>query len=129
VKLSRDKMSKYKVLIVEDDLFVRDTLKEMLSTLDHTYNVASNGVEALNKATREHFDAIITDVHMPRMDGIALTRELSRRNPSIPIMVMTGYYDPETAENAVAGGASVFLSKPFTATEFFDTFNAMMRGH
>jgi DNA-binding NtrC family response regulator len=124
--LAIDKMSKYKILIVDDDMHVRNIVKEMLSIMEHSCYLAADGAEALTKTGEEYFDAVITDVQMPRMDGIALTRELHKRNPSMPVMVMTGFSDLDYSNNTIAGGNGIIISKPFTAEEFFSSFNAMM---
>jgi|WetSurMetagenome_2_1015567.scaffolds.fasta_scaffold00020_55 DNA-binding NtrC family response regulator len=121
-------MSKYKVLIVDDDMYVRNIVKEMLSLMDHSCHLASDGAEALSKTGEEHYDAVITDVQMPRMDGITLTRELHKRNPSLPVMVMTGFTDMEIDNDQISNSKGIIISKPFTAAEFFSSFNAMMRG-
>ena len=127
--LASDETAIYKVLIADDDSAVRHAVVAILSSLKHFCHVASDGADALGKAKREHFDAVVTDIHMPHMDGITLTRELLKFNPSIPVMVMTGQSDPLTAGNAMANGASVFISKPFTAQEFLSAFMAMMLNH
>lgn len=125
--LTFDKMSKYKVLIVDDDMHVRNIVKEMLSLMEHSCQLAADGAEALSKTGKEDFDAVITDVQMPCMDGITLTRELHKRNPSLPVMVMTGFADLEYGNNTITNGNGVIISKPFTAEEFFSSFNTMMR--
>jgi DNA-binding NtrC family response regulator len=122
-----DSTSKYKVLIVDDDMHVRNIVREMLSIMEHSCHVAADGAEALTKSGEENYDAVITDVQMPRMDGITLTRELHKRNPSLPVMVMTGFADIESEDNDVPNSKGIIISKPFTAEEFFSSFNAMMR--
>jgi len=84
-------LCKYKVLIVDDEPMTRDLISSILSSKGHTCVTASDGVEALDKAGMEVFDAVVTDIVMPNMDGITLTMELLKRNPSIPIMVITGF--------------------------------------
>jgi DNA-binding NtrC family response regulator len=121
-----DQMSKFKVLIVDDDMHVRNIVKEMLSLMEHSCHLAADGDEALSKAGTEYFDAVITDVQMPRMDGITLTRELHKRNPLLPVMVMTGFADLECGNNAIVNSKGIIISKPFTAEQFFSSFNAMM---
>jgi DNA-binding NtrC family response regulator len=124
---AREAASKYKVLVVDDDSSVRFTIVDILSSFDHQCQSASDGAEALNKSMKEHFDAVITDVQMPHMDGITLTRELRKRDPSLPVMVMTGRSDQKIAGHAIANGASVFMSKPFTVQEFLSVFVGMMQ--
>jgi len=126
--LTINKMYKFKVLIVDDDIHVRNIVKEMLSLMDHSCHLAADGAEALSKTDEERFDAVITDVQMPRMDGITLTRELHKRNPSLPVMVMTGFADIENSNKEITNSKGVIISKPFTAEEFFFSFNEMMRG-
>ena len=101
----------------------------MLSQKGHQCVTASNGIEALDKIMETKFDALITDIVMPEMDGIALTKELSNRYQNFPVMVMTGYAEEYSAETAIASGAREFISKPFSITEFIIRFDKMMRDH
>jgi DNA-binding NtrC family response regulator len=123
------KTRKYKVLIVDDEPAMRNILATLLSSDGHLCYTASDGIEALNKTEREYFDAVITDIVMPHMDGIALTRELRKRNPSLAVAVMTGFSNQYTAEDVNAVGASDFLNKPFAIDEFCTRFSEMMRDH
>jgi diguanylate cyclase (GGDEF)-like protein len=75
------------------------------------------------------YDALITDIVMPEMDGIALTKELSKHYQNLPVMVMTGHTEDYSAETAIASGAREFISKPFSITEFILRFNKMMHDH
>jgi CheY-like chemotaxis protein len=117
----------YKVLVVDDDEQMRKLIETLLSQKGHHCIMASNGLEALDKITDEKCDVVITDIIMPEMDGIALTRELSRRN--LPVMIMTGHAEDYSAETAIASGAREFISKPFSTTEFIIRFEKMMRDH
>jgi two-component system cell cycle sensor histidine kinase/response regulator CckA len=121
-----DRTCRYKVLIVDDDIHVRNIVKEMLSLMEHSCKLAANGAEALIRTGEEDFDAVITDVQMPHMDGITLARELHKRKPSLPVMVMTGFADMGNYHDHVLNSRGVVLAKPFTAEEFFSSFNAMM---
>lgn len=120
---------KYKVLIVDDEAMTRDLISSILSSKGHTCVTASDGVEALDKASTEVFDVVITDIVMPNMDGIALTRELLKRNPSIPIMVITGFTDEHYYEESIEAGATDFINKPFSIAEFLARFQRMMRDY
>jgi len=75
------------------------------------------------------FDALITDIVMPEMDGITLTKELSKHYQNLPVMAMTGYAEEYSAEAAIASGAREFIKKPFSISEFSIRFNKMMRDH
>jgi len=123
------KTRKYKVLIVDDEPAMRDIIATLLSLDGHLCYTAADGIEALNRTEREYFDAVITDVVMPHMDGITLTRELLARNPSLAVAVMTGFSNQYTADDFIALGASDYLNKPFAIDEFSARFSEMMRDH
>lgn len=118
---------KYKVLIVDDEPMTRDLVSSILSSKGHTCVTASDGAEALDKASTEKFDAVITDIVMPNMDGITLTKELLKRNPSIPVMVITGFIDEHYYEESITAGATDFINKPFSTAELTARFQRMMR--
>ena len=109
---------KYRILVVEDDELTRNVIVNFLSKLGHLCNTAIDGVDALDKMKENKFDAVITDVRMPKMDGIVLTKEISKQYPELPIMVMTGFKEEYEAGTAIAGGAREFIIKPFSLSEF-----------
>jgi CheY-like chemotaxis protein len=119
--------SQYKVLVVDDEEPLRKLIVAMLSGQGHQCLTAGNGVDALNKASQIKFDAVITDVVMPEMNGIALTRELLGLYPKIPVMIMTGYNKEYPTGLAIEVGARDFIGKPFGHDEFILRFNKMMR--
>ena len=120
----------YKILIVDDEEDVAEFIRSFLSLEGHRCEVALNGVKALEKITGDKFDAVITDIVMPEMDGIVLCKEVSKRYPGgIPIMVMTGFTDQHHAKKAIDAGASDFISKPFTVAEFMLRFYKMVVEH
>jgi CheY-like chemotaxis protein len=73
--------------------------------------------EAVEKVAQTRFDLVITDVHMPEMDGITLTRELARRFAHLPAMIMTAQLDDLSRESAFMAGAREVLGKPFPIKE------------
>jgi YesN/AraC family two-component response regulator len=75
-------------------------------------------VDALNKMKGNKFDAVITDIKMPNMDGIHLAIEISRQYPELPIMVMTAFDQEYSAGTAISVGAREFIKKPFSLDEF-----------
>jgi len=122
----KEKLSNYKVLVVEDEEPLRKIVVAFLSRHGHQCITASNGVEALSKIHRDKVDAVITDIAMPQMNGIDLTKELLSLYPKLPIMVMTGYTQEYPAELAIKAGARDFIGKPFSYEEFILRFNKMM---
>src|SRR4030042_6041059 len=122
-------MSLYKVLIVDDEEPMRKLIATFLSQKGHQCVTANNGLEALEKVMEAKFDALITDIVMPEMDGIALTKEFSKHYQNLPVMIMTGHTEEYSAEIAIASGAREFINKPFSVSEFLIRFEKMMRDH
>ena len=121
--------SRHRVLIVDDEESMRSLMLTLLAQKGHQCETSVNGLEALDKISKTEFDAVITDIVMPEMDGISLTRELSKRFQGLPVMIITGYTDEYSAETAMASGAREFIKKPFSTTEFIIRFDKMMREH
>ena len=124
-----EKSSNYKVLVVEDEEPLRQVTVAFLSNQGHQCVTASNGIEALSKIHKNKVDAVITDIVMPQMNGIDLTKELLSLYPKLPIMVITGYSKEYPAELAIRAGARDFIGKPFSHDEFILRFNKMMSDH
>jgi diguanylate cyclase (GGDEF)-like protein len=119
----------YKVLVVDNAEPMRKLITTLLSQKGHQCVTANNGLEALDKIKEVKFDALITDIVMPEMDGIALTKEFSNHYQNLPVMVMTGDTEKYSAETAIASGAREFIKKPFSISEFLIRFDKMMRDH
>ncbi len=120
---------KYTILVVDDDEAVRNLITTLLSTPGHRCVEAVSGRDGLEKAKQLRFDAVITDIVMPEMDGITLTKELVKRSPDLPIMVLTGFGDQYSPAAGVTAGAREFINKPFSVIEFTVRFHKMMREH
>jgi len=104
------------VLIVEDNALNQRLAKELLAQLGASVALAANGLEAVEAAARERFDAILMDVQMPEMDGLEATRRI-RAQPgggSIPIIAMTAHAQAGSREQCQAAGMSDFIGKPIT---------------
>jgi DNA-binding NtrC family response regulator len=115
--------------VVDDEEPIRKLIATMLSQQGHQCITASNGIEALDKIMEAKFDALITDIVMPEMDGIALTKEMVKLYPDLPILIITGHAEEYSAKSAIAAGAQEFIKKPFSLPEFIIRFDKMMRDH
>ena len=104
------------VLVVDDEPAVREILRQILTTLGLHVQVATDGRAALDliRPTPAPFAAVITDLHMPVMDGLALAREARRLHPSIPIILSSGRVDKAHAAAIQEIGFTGTLDKPFT---------------
>jgi len=119
-------MDKFNILVVDDEELLRNLIVTCLLKLGHSCETAIDGLDALGKMKQDKFDAVITDVRMPRMDGINLTREILIRCPGPPVMVMTAYDEEYTAGTALSAGAREFIKKPFSISEFVIRLHKMI---
>lgn len=101
------------ILIVDDELDIRSSLKDFLEDNQFDVFTAENGQEALEVIEKERVDVVMSDLVMPRMDGIALTRTVNELGFDIPIIIMTAYASIENAVESMKAGAAEFVSKPF----------------
>jgi CheY-like chemotaxis protein len=118
--------AKLNVLVVDDNDCIREVLTALLSHKGHRCESAANGREAMEKVAQGHFDVVITDVNMPEMDGITLTRELALRFSDLPVMIMTGQLDEHCRKSALLAGAREVLRKPFEISEFMLRLHKMV---
>ncbi len=100
-----------KILIVDDEASIRRILKEILENEDYQVDVAASGVEALEKAKEENYDAILLDIKMPEMDGMEVLERLVTFTDT-PIIMISGHGTIETAVDAIKKGAYDFIVKP-----------------
>lgn len=114
-------MTEPKILVVEDDLDLRDALEDTLKIAGFTTRSAYDGRMALDVLEKENFAMVITDIQMPKMDGHSLLKQIKKRWPDIPVLVMTAYGTIEKAVEAIRDGALDYLTKPFEAEVLVNT--------
>ena len=119
-----------RILIAEDQALVRRGTAVLLSMEPDMEVVgqACDGVEAIAMAELLHPDVVLMDLHMPRLGGVAATREITRTLPGTQILVLTTLNDDETVFEAVRAGAHGYLLKDVTEQELLDTIRALRRG-
>ncbi len=105
-------MASSRILITDDEADSREALSELLSRWGHRVDEARDGNEALRRALELHPDVIITDLVMPRMDGLWLLRTLREELPHVPVILLTGRGTIDSAVEAIREGAYDFLEKP-----------------
>jgi DNA-binding NtrC family response regulator len=106
------KKENYQLLVVEDDSGLRDTLTSFLSKSGYQVAAAHDGREALEMMDRVLPDLILTDIHMPDMDGLALLEVVKARAPETIVILMTAFSSIDSAVEAMRRGAEDYLSKP-----------------
>lgn len=94
------------ILLVDDDENVRETSADMLQELGYMVQQAESGKQALEMLERTGFDVMVTDIRMPGMSGLELSALASRRHRELKIILMSGYFQPQTLNRR-------FLQKPF----------------
>ena len=110
-----DEHAQPRLLVVDDEDFVRDLLQEILEGEDCVVQLAASGSEALEMFRDIQFDAVCTDVGMPGMSGWELAREIRSLNQQIPIAVITGWGEAVGSNEQKAAGVNWVIAKPFTA--------------
>jgi two-component system nitrogen regulation response regulator NtrX len=103
-----------KILIIEDEAPIRRVLNKILSEESETYLVqeAEDGLKGVEMVKNEDFDLILCDIKMPKMDGVEVLEAIKKIKPEIPMVMISGHGDLETAVNTMRLGAFDYISKP-----------------
>ena len=115
------------ILCVDDDPGIRELLHEIITHLGHRVITAVDGIDALEKLTDDHFDIVITDISMPRMDGIELIKRIKTDFDDVDVIAITAYEMTYQYTDIIALGASDFISKPFNVDELEAKLNRILR--
>lgn len=114
--LMKKKNSDIHVLIVDDDLSVRNTMQEYISNAGFSSLTAATAEEALELVEKNDFSVVITDIRLPGLGGLELTKVIKKKN-GVDVIVVTGYSDDYSYEEAINTGASDFVIKPVRLEE------------
>jgi DNA-binding NtrC family response regulator len=113
-------MTSLSVLIVDDDQALLEALPEAMRLRmgGVTVETADSAAAALERIADRDYDAIVTDIRMPGMDGLKLLDEIRTRKPDIPTLIITGHGDNDLVVHALRGGARDFIQKPIDRDYF-----------
>ena len=100
------------ILIIDDEKAIRKTLSEILSFEGYKIDEASDGEEGLKKFRERNYDVVLCDIKMPKIDGIEFLQKAGESNPDVPVIMISGHGNIETAVEAVKTGAYDYISKP-----------------
>ena len=103
-----------KILIVDDEINIRMTLKDILEDEGYTTYTAGTGEKAIKIAAKENINMTILDVKLPGIDGIETFKQIHKIKPELDVLMISGHSDISTAVNAVKLGAYDFLEKPLS---------------
>ncbi len=113
IDLRLDARSAFRILVVDDELVVRDSLKEWLEVEGFGVDMAESGVQAIEKLSEREYNLMLLDIKMPGMDGVEVLKAAKEIRPDLPVIMMTAYATVETAVEAMKFGARDYLMKPF----------------
>ena len=119
-----------KILIIEDEAAIRRVLTKILSEESETYKVeeAEDGLSGIEKIKNEDYDLVLCDIKMPKMDGVEVLEAIKKIKPEIPVVMISGHGDLETAVNTMRLGAFDYISKPPDLNRLLNTVrNALDR--
>src|SRR6187401_3832879 len=106
-----------RVLVVDDEKFIRDIIADFLGMEGYIVRTAEDGSSAVNELERARYDMVISDLKMPKMGGLDLLKEVSKTHPDTLTVIMTGFGTVETAIDAMKRGAYDYILKPFKVEE------------
>ena len=116
------------ILVVDDDRPIRSTLKEILEFEKFNVDDAEDGLVAISKIEKKNYDLVLCDIKMPKMDGIDVLHKIQELKPEVPVVMISGHGDIETAVGAIKLGAFDFIAKPLDLNRLLVTVrNALDR--
>ena len=115
------------ILVVDDEQEVCELISDALSSQGHKVESAGDGVEAVEKIKRSKFTMVVTDINMPRMDGMQLIEYIAHNHADIDIIAITGHRMKYRYTEVVEAGAADFITKPFTVNELEAKLNRLIR--
>jgi len=117
-------MPKRKVLVIDDEQIVLNSVKKILGHEEHEVETTLSGRQGLEWALSKSYDIVLTDVRMPDMGGMLILRDIKKAKPSMPVIIITGYANVQSAMQAMKLGAAEYIEKPFTPDQLLKAINA-----
>jgi CheY-like chemotaxis protein len=114
---------KARILAVDDEAIILDSFRKILVVAGYSIDTVEKGREALGLILKRDYDFVFTDLKMPEMDGLEVTKAVKHLRPDIDVIVITGYASIETAVETMKYGAMDYVQKPFTEDELINFFN------
>lgn len=111
---------KARILCVDDEKVILDSFRKILVLDGYSVDTVETGKEALGLVQNHHYDFVFTDLKMPEMDGVDVTKSVKHLRPDIDVIIITGYASVETAVECMKYGAMDYVQKPFTEDELLE---------
>ena len=114
-----------KILIIEDEAAIRRVLVKILSEENDQYKVdeVEDGLQALEILKNQDYDLVLCDIKMPKMDGVEVLEAVKKVKPEVPVVMISGHGDLDTAVNTMRMGAFDYISKPPDLNRLLNTLN------
>ena len=120
-------MAQPSILIVDDELLIRDLLYDFFDGQGWQTLVAENGQKALDILGAKDIDLVLTDIRMPEMDGLVLSEEMRESYPEIPVVLMTAYPSVESAVTALRNKVADYITKPFNINKLYKIVKSQVK--
>ena len=114
-------MEKKKVLVIDDEQIVLDSVSQILIDENYEVDASLSGREGLDWAIERPYDIVLTDIRMPDIGGMRVLRDIKRVKSSLPVLIITGYATTKSAVQAMKLGAADYIEKPFEPEELIDS--------
>ncbi|HEX3007244.1 MAG TPA: sigma-54 dependent transcriptional regulator [Bacteroidales bacterium] len=119
-----------KILVIDDERSIRNTLKEVLEYESHQVETAADGLEGLETFKKGGFDVVLCDIKMPNIDGMEVLEKLFESSPDVPVVMISGHGNIDTAVEAIKKGAFDFIEKPLDLNRLLITIrNSLDKSH
>ncbi len=112
-------MDNYRILVVDDELLIRDLLYDFFTSQGWDIVVADGGQKAIDYLKNQKFDVVLTDLKMPDIDGMDLTGRIRSLYNDLPVIIMTGYPSLDSAVEALRFKVDDYIVKPFNVNQLF----------
>src|SRR6266542_3866380 len=118
---------KTSLLIIEDDDNISTAIEEYFSRAGYTVNTAPDGIAGIEAAVKDRPDVVVLDLMLPKMDGLAVCKELREKNPRMPILMLTAKDDVVDKVLGLEMGADDYITKPFSLRELEARIKSVLR--
>lgn len=115
-----------RILVVDDELLIRDLLYDFFSSRDHQIVLAETARKALDMLKSEEVDLILTDLKMPDLDGMEFIRQARDLSEDTPVIIMTGFPSIDSVIEALRMKVSDYITKPFNINRLFETIQRVL---
>jgi len=115
-----NKLKNINVLLVEDEYELSSSLKSAIGEYFYSFTLASNGIDGLKEFENNKVDLVITDINMPDMNGLEMSKKLRLSHPNLPIIILSAFSQKEYLLNAIDISITKYLIKPFDPDELLE---------